>query len=183
MLNQSSFVKQLGTLHVAELARLADVTPATIRYYARIGLLDPDREPENGYRCFSAADLRRVSFVRQAQALGLTIGNIKAILKTVDHGEEPCDLVESLVKRRLVRIRNQIADLQATESRIKQALASWSIVGDQVSEQDEYCRLIERAAVGNGHSTRVSGDHRRKPVQQDPYGLGAHDDPAQYAPV
>jgi MerR family transcriptional regulator, Zn(II)-responsive regulator of zntA len=147
MLDQFSTVKPLGTLHVAELARLADVTPATIRYYARVGLLSPDREPENGYRCFSTADLRRVKFVRQAQALGLTIGNIKAILEKVDRGEAPCRQVRSLVAQRLVRIRKQIADLQATENRVMQAFTSWTIMGDQVPEQGEYCPLIECAEL------------------------------------
>ncbi|MFQ6004174.1 MAG: MerR family transcriptional regulator [Woeseia sp.] len=183
MSNHFSAVKPPGTFHVAELACLAEVTPATIRYYTRAGLLNPGREPENGYRCFSAADLRRVKFVRQAQSLGLTIANVRAILKTVDHGKAPCHQVESLVKRSLVRIRRQIADLQATENRIMLALTSWRIVGDRMPEQGEYCPLIERAEVGNGHSTKVSSHHRRRPVQQDSCCFGAHDGPAQCPPA
>jgi len=124
MLNDRSTEKLLGTLHVAELARQADVTPATVRYYARVGLLSPGREPENGYRCFSSDDLHRVVFIRQAQALGLTIGDIRIILEGVDRGKVPCHQVKSLVEQRLIELRGHIAELRDTEQRITRALAT-----------------------------------------------------------
>ena len=69
----------LGGLHVADLARQAGVTPATIRYYSRTGLLHAQRDPHNDYRYFSPADVSRVQFIRRAQDLGLKIADIKAI--------------------------------------------------------------------------------------------------------
>ncbi len=143
MLNPSPVTALPGMWHVAELASRADVTPATVRYYSRIGLLRPSRNPENGYRCFVATDLRRVVFIRRAQVLGLTIGDIKAILETVDRGEMPCHQVKLLVRQRLEVIRAQIADLRATEVRISGALVSWHDVGDQVRKNGELCPLIE----------------------------------------
>jgi len=144
-------------MHVAELARLADVTPATIRYYARIGLLDPGREPENDYRCFSTPDLKRVGFIRQAQALGLTIGDIKSILEAVENGDIPCHQVRSLVKQRLDSIRDRISELQATEARITRALKVWKQMEDPVPAVGEFCPLIERIDRVNGTSVSVSG--------------------------
>jgi len=117
--------KSSGSLHVADLARMAGVTPATVRYYTRTGLIDPAREPSNGYRRFSDSDLHRMVFIRRARALGLTIGDIKAILDTVDRGEEPCALVKSLVGQRLVSIRERITELETKAERIDQALSSW----------------------------------------------------------
>jgi MerR family transcriptional regulator, Zn(II)-responsive regulator of zntA len=145
MLDPSPVLELLSTLHVAKLASQAEVTPATVRYYSRIGLLRPSRDPENGYRCFVATDLRRVVFIRQAQTLGLTIGDIRAILETVDQGEAPCHQVKSLVQQRLAGIRVQIAGLQATEAYISKALTSWNDMDDQVRTNGELCPLIERA--------------------------------------
>ena len=136
-----------GSLHVAELARLAEVTPATVRFYSRVGLLSPGREPENGYRCFSAADLHRVVFIRQAQALGLTIRDIKTILATVDHGETPCHQVRSLVEQRLISVQKKLAELHATEMRIGQALEAWQEMNDEAPVDGELCPLIERLDV------------------------------------
>lgn len=146
MLNDTP--KAIGSLHVAELARQAEVTSATVRYYSRVGLLSPRREPENGYRCFSAADLHRVLFIRQAQTLGLTIGDIKAILETVDHGETPCHQVRSLVEQRLGSVQEKLAELHATEMRIGQALEAWQEMHDEAPVDGELCPLIERLNVG-----------------------------------
>lgn len=164
MPDYTSEPRSVGALRVAELARLAEVTPATVRYYSRVGLLHPQREPDNGYRRFSASDQHRVSFIRRAQSLGLTIGDIKLVLETIDHGEEPCRLVRSLVEGRLRRIRKRLAELQATEARIVRALASWEEMKDDVPGGGELCPLIERA-TSDGH-TPLNGTERHRQEQQ-----------------
>ena len=140
-------VATLGALHVAEVARLAAVTPATVRYYARIKILNPKRDPENSYKCFSLSDVRRVEFIRQAQSLGLTISDIKSILATVDVGDSPCQQVKSLVSERLMRVQDQLADLQATEARISEAVAAWRTMSDSAPQEGEFCPLIEHVEV------------------------------------
>lgn len=139
----------LGALRVADVARAADVTPATVRYYARMKLLRPKRDPDNGYRCFSRDDVRRVEFIRQAQSLGLTIGDIKTILAAVDDGDSPCKQVKSLVTERLLHIQEQIVELHATEARISDAIATWRRVGSPTPQDGEFCPLIERVEVAN----------------------------------
>jgi DNA-binding transcriptional MerR regulator len=157
MLNNHSNARSFGSMHVAELALRADVTPATIRYYARIGLLNPGREPENDYRCFSTRDLRSVIFIRQAQALGLTIGDIKAILKRIEDGEIPCQQVRSLVEQRLESTRGHIADLQATETRITHAMELWEQMPDQAPFDGELNLLIDRVDEEPPHAVTVPG--------------------------
>lgn len=162
MFNNNTSHKPIGSLHVAELARQAEVTPATVRYYSRVGLLSPGREAENGYRCFAAADLRRVVFVRQAQTLGLTIGDIKAILETVDHGETPCQQVRSLVELRLINVQEKIAELHATEMRISQAIEAWQETRDEAPADGELCPLIERYML---HTTALCQDVGTSPFR------------------
>lgn len=148
MLNQQT--KFFGALHVTELARRANVTAATVRYYARSGLLHPGREPGNGYRCFSDGDVQRIALIRRAQALGLTIRDIKVILDSADQGEVPCDDVRTLVKRRLSGIRNQIAELEAKEARICHVISTWDTFDEPTPVDGELCPLIERVDWLNG---------------------------------
>lgn len=136
-----------GSLHVSDLARRTDVTPATVRYYARTGLIESRRDPKNGYRCFSGADIHRIAFIRQAQGLGLTIAEIKRILDAVARSESPCDLVKSLVEQRLELVRKQVAELRATETRIRQAIAIWEAIDDPIPDDGELCPLIERLDI------------------------------------
>lgn len=131
-------------LHVAELAERADVTPATIRYYSRTGLLHAKRDPNNGYRYFSPADVKRVQFIRQAQDLGLKIADVKAIFESVEQGKTPCGKVETLVRERLNAISRQIEELRATKKRIASAIREWEENGDLSREDARFCPLIEK---------------------------------------
>lgn len=138
-----------GGLHVAELAKRSAVTPATIRYYSRSGLLHAQRDPHNGYRYFSPADVKRVQFIRQSQELGLKIADIKAIFDSVEQGEAPCGKVESLVRQRLNAISLQIEELRATKQRIAAAIREWEEDGDLAAQEAHFCPLIEK--LGCGH--------------------------------
>lgn len=144
MMNNTEPTESIATLHVAELANHADVTPATVRYYARIGLLSPERESENGYRCFHATDIFRVKFVRQAQSLGLKIGDVKAIFEAVNQGDVPCTIVKSLVESRLEEIKTRVLELQATEDRILKTLKAWDDMDNEMNIRSKICPLIEQ---------------------------------------
>lgn len=132
------------SLRVAELAQAAKVTPATVRHYARTGLLHPGRDTDNGYRLFSSSDVRRTVFIRQAQTLGLTLEDIKTILDEVDDGRIPCHQVKSLVESRLDAIKSRIAELKETECRITTAISMWNDTDDWRPSGKELCPLIER---------------------------------------
>ena len=152
MLQKTSADIPVGALHVAELAERAGVTPATIRYYSRVGLLSPGREPENGYRCYTSDDLKRVEFVRQCQKLGLKIGDIKAILEIVDQGDMPCGQVKTLVEQRLATIRDKLAEYQKVERRICEALESWErMPRDANPVKGQLCPLIEQSKAIEGN--------------------------------
>ena len=144
MLDHNSQSEPISGLHVAELAQMAGVTPATVRYYSRIGLLSPQRDAENGYRCFSLADRHRVSFIRRAQSLGLTIGDIKTIFQSIDQGDVPCHQVRELVERRLKSVKKQLEELKATRARITHALSTWEDMRDETPAHGELCPLIDR---------------------------------------
>ena len=131
-------------LHVADLAKEAGVTPATIRYYSRTGLLHAQRDPNNDYRYFSLADVNRVQFIRQAQELGLKIADIKAIFDSVEQGKAPCSKVETLVRKRLDAITRQIEELRATKQRIAAAITEWEENGEIATEDARFCPLIEK---------------------------------------
>ena len=132
-----------GGLHVADLAKESGVTPATIRYYSRTGLLHAQRDPDNGYRYFSPVDVKRVQFIRQAQDLGLKIADIKAIFDSVEQGQLPCGKVETLVRERLDAITQQIKELRTTKKRIAAAIKEWEQNEDITSENARFCPLIE----------------------------------------
>lgn len=114
-----------GHLRVADLAHLVGVTPATVRYYSRIGLLAPQREADNGYRAFCGKDVTRLRFIRRAQSLGLTISDVKALLCSIDKGEYDSQEIRALIEKRLHVVKAKREELQTIELRIARALNDW----------------------------------------------------------
>jgi DNA-binding transcriptional MerR regulator len=80
-------------VRIGELARHTGVPTKTIRYYEEIGVLpDPDRTA-NDYRDYSEEAVDRLTFVRDAQATGLTLAEIASILDLRSQGEANCSSV------------------------------------------------------------------------------------------
>ena len=134
-------------MRVNELADAAGVTPETVRYYTRIGLLDAHRNPANGYKEFHGSDVQRLQFIRQAQQLGLTLKDISGIQAQAQRGDSPCPQVRNLVQERLTELHGKIAELQALEARLSTALTQWSTMPDGTPSGDHVCHLIENWAT------------------------------------
>lgn len=128
---------------VNELARHAGVTPHTVRYYARIGLLTPTRSKRNGYQQFTEADVRRVSFIRRSQSLGFTLSDIAEIFRKSRHRETPCPLVRDIIRQRIEENGAVLDELVELRDRMKRALRKWQRLPDAVPKGDEICHLIE----------------------------------------
>ena len=76
----------LHSLTIAKLAAAGGVGVETIRFYQRKGLLEtPARD--GGIRRYGSADVRRLRFIRQAQAAGFTLEEIRELL-ALDSSED-----------------------------------------------------------------------------------------------
>lgn len=128
---------------VKELARLCQVPPDTIRHYTRIGLLQPKRDPVNGYRQYTVADSKRLHFIRKAKSLGFSLKEIEHILAESQKGKSPCPLVRDLIRRRIQANRARLEHLLELQGRMEQALASWEQMPDGIPNGDSVCYLIE----------------------------------------
>ncbi len=69
---------------ISEFARATDLSPDTVRFYVKRGLLQPEagrRGGTNPYQEFSETDVATARIVRIAQSLGFTLGEIAAIIE------------------------------------------------------------------------------------------------------
>lgn len=69
-------------MNVSEIARKTGVTPHTVRYYARLGLLKSRHDPRNRYKKFFEADIARLRFIVRARRLGFKLG--RAFIEAAD---------------------------------------------------------------------------------------------------
>lgn len=130
-------------MRIGELAEQAAVTTKTIRYYESIGVLPtPDRTP-SGYRAYDATTLERLRFVRDAQATGLTLIEIKSILELKGQGEQSCEHTRSLIHRQIDDIDTQIHRLEHARRELCE-LMERADRADPVDCVDEHrCQVID----------------------------------------
>jgi DNA-binding transcriptional MerR regulator len=109
-------------LTIGELADRAAVTPDTLRYYERLRLLPPAPRSNGGYRLYQPGAANRVAFIRKAQAMGLTLDDVREILRIADAGTPPCEHVRTALERRLRDVEATMAELDSLRRVLARAL-------------------------------------------------------------
>ena len=100
-------------LRVAELAATVGISPDTVRYYEKAGLLPQPARTPAGYRAYDEAAIDRLRFIQGAQRLGLRLADIRDMLAVRDTGQCPCEPAEQLLSRRIAEVDAELARLTA----------------------------------------------------------------------
>jgi DNA-binding transcriptional MerR regulator len=135
-------------LKVDELAERAGVGVQTLHYYERLGLLPkPDRSSAN-YRLYPPEALRRVKFIKKAQALGFALEEIKEILGLREQGRAPCRYVADVARKHLRELDARIAALRKFRKSLAAVVPRWEKeTAGQRRCAGEFCDLIEQLTV------------------------------------
>jgi MerR family mercuric resistance operon transcriptional regulator len=105
-----------GPLTIGTLAAAGGVGVETIRFYQRKGLLGtPARDAS--IRRYGSDDLRRLRFIKQAQAAGFTLEQIKELLD-LDAGEDRARARE-LARERIQALDAKIAELETARNSLR----------------------------------------------------------------
>lgn len=103
-------------LTIGQVAKAANVNTETIRYYEREGLLPEPPRTRAGYRQYTVDAVRRVRFMKRAQALGFTLGEISTLLALRVKRGGACKEVLAEAAHTVERIDRRIAELQRMRS-------------------------------------------------------------------
>ena len=105
-----------GSLTIGELAAAGGVGVETIRFYQRKALLQTPARG-GGIRHYGREDVRRLRFIRQAQAAGFTLEEIRELLD-LDAGEDRSRARE-LARARIQALDVKIADLRQARDALR----------------------------------------------------------------
>lgn len=98
---------------IGELAKLANVTPDTIRYYEKEQMMEHEIRTEGGFRLYSPDNLQRLKFIRHSRQLGFTLEAIRELLSIrVDPEHHTCQESKSIVQALLDKVQTRINELQ-----------------------------------------------------------------------
>ncbi len=102
-------------MRFGELARCSGMASTASRYYEKAGLLPESRRSSSGYRTYQPDTVPRLAFIRAAQAVGLSLAEIRDVIGIRDAGAAPCTLVLRLIERHRAEVRSRIRELQRLE--------------------------------------------------------------------
>ncbi|MEU7856019.1 MerR family transcriptional regulator [Nonomuraea sp. NPDC049141] len=109
------------SMMIHEVADLLDVSPHTLRYYERAGLVEVARDG-NGHRVYDAAAVRRLVFLTRMRLSGMPMRDLQHYVSLVDAGERTVpERLDMLLEHRDTirrRIRELTLSLAATEYKI-----------------------------------------------------------------
>jgi MerR family transcriptional regulator, copper efflux regulator len=129
-------------MRIGELAEQAGISTKAIRYYEQIGILTPPARTATGYRTYDETALGRLRFVRAAQALGLTLGEIRRIIAFRDDGAAPCAHVTALLQRRAADLDARIQELQQLRGELRQLAERATTLDPEHCPPERICHII-----------------------------------------
>lgn len=116
----------MEALRTGELAKRAGVNAETLRFYEKRGLLPVPPRRESGYREYPPNSVRLIRFIKRAQELGFSLGEIKDLLALRVRKGTSCSDVKGRTAEKLEEVRQKIADLKAIERALTKLTASCS---------------------------------------------------------
>jgi DNA-binding transcriptional MerR regulator len=145
-------------LRSGEMARLAGVSPDTLRHYERKGLLPAPRRSPNGYREYHSSLLDRVRTIRRALAVGFTIEELADIFRQRARGGAPCRRVRAMAEEKLTEVEARLAEIKALRDDLRAMLRDWDSRLAR-SGPDERAGLLESLA-----STESRREEKLSPI-------------------
>lgn len=110
-------------MKISELAKAAQCSTETIRYYEKEKLLPAPERTEGNYRHYAAAHVERLRFIRNCRALDMTHSEIRALLGLMEQSADDCGGINHLLDEHighvdvriaeLLQLKQQLADLRA----------------------------------------------------------------------
>jgi len=103
---------------IAEVSKRYDITPDTLRYYERIGLLPNVNRTKSGIRFYTEDDCRWIEFIKCMRSAGLTIEVLIEYVKLFQKGDKTIAARKELLVEQREQLRKRMKDMKETLSRL-----------------------------------------------------------------
>jgi len=124
---------------ISQLAHAAGVPTSTIRYYERVGLIQPAKRADNNYRVYTEETLQAVRFIRAAQSAGFTLDDIRTLQTRRTGDAAVCKDVQPLIEKRLDEVSQRIQEMRHVQRLLQSFLARC-----REQDQDALCHVVDK---------------------------------------
>jgi DNA-binding transcriptional MerR regulator len=101
-------------MRITQVSDRYGLSPDTLRYYERVGLLPPVNRMRSGIRDYSDIDLKRVEFIKCMRNAGLTIGVLTEYVRLVQQGDQTIQARKEILKEQRRQLLARMKEMQDT---------------------------------------------------------------------
>lgn len=128
---------------IGEISKLFNIGLDSIRYYEKMGVLKPRRDPENNYRLFTLKDISTLTSIRELMSLNFSLAEIKEY-----YDNHTLTGTISMLEKELKSVNEQILKLYETKNSIESRLKTINeITKIEITNQIKILDLEERHCI------------------------------------
>jgi len=101
-------------MKIAEVSERYGISPDTLRYYERIGLMWPVNRNSSGIRDYNEIDLRRVDFIKCMRSAGLPVEVLIEYVGLVQQGDKTIEARKEILKEQRALLVARMKEMQKT---------------------------------------------------------------------
>ncbi|MBU2862823.1 Zn(2+)-responsive transcriptional regulator [Reinekea marina] len=127
-------------MKIGELSKRSGLSPHTLRYYEKSGLLKASGRSPSNYRVYNQDDLQSAKFIKRARDIGFSLDEVDTFLSIRSNlSAHVCAEAKQVAENKISEVTEKIEEL-------KQALVALHRLSDACcggDESAEYCTIIE----------------------------------------
>jgi len=105
-------------MKIGEAAKLSGLTVKTVRYYADINIIVPQRNSITGYRDFSGEDIAKLQFVGRARKFNFSIQECRELLSLYEDKARPSKNVKKIAIEKISEIKAKLKELESLKNQL-----------------------------------------------------------------
>ncbi|MGD9107602.1 MAG: MerR family transcriptional regulator [Gammaproteobacteria bacterium] len=113
-------------MNITQAAKCTELSPHTLRYYEKIGLLLNIAKNKSGHRDYTDADIEWIGFLKKLKATGMSINNMKTFALLRAKGDSSIPERIKLLKQHQKIVEEKLAEIKNNLKNIKDKLVFYS---------------------------------------------------------
>lgn len=128
-------------MNIKKVSEQLEITPDTIRYYERIGLVPPINRNKNGVRDFTDLDIQRLHFIKCMRHAGLSIESLHEYMHLYSlNDDRTIPARKRILEEETEKLDERIASLQETRAYLQHKI---NVYDSQLTQATNDLKLSE----------------------------------------
>ncbi|MGZ7899045.1 MerR family transcriptional regulator [Ligilactobacillus salivarius] len=127
-------------MNIKKVSEQLEITPDTIRYYERIGLVPPINRNKNGVRDFTDLDIQRLDFIKCMRHAGLSIESLHEYMHLYSLNDDRTIPARKRILEEAEKLDERIASLQETRAYLQHKI---NVYDSQLTQATNDLKLSE----------------------------------------